>query len=40
MAKILTPTTIFTGNFLVKVNTRQIHQITLPKLGPRKNLLH
>ena len=40
MAKILTPTTIFTGNFLVKVNTRQIHQITLPKLDPRKNLLH
>ena len=40
MAKILTPATIFTGNFLVKVNTRQIHQITLPKLGPRKNLLH
>ena len=40
MATILTPATIFTENFLVKVNTGQIHQITLPELGPRKNLLH
>ena len=40
MATIPTPATIFTGNVLVKVNTGQIHQITLPELGPGKNLLH
>ena len=39
MATIPTPATIFTGNVLVKVNTGQIHQITLPELGSRKNLL-